>query len=125
MLFHPAHIATQGVDEALLNTAREALEASMEWWTARDINTWERARRSTRWQKQESNSNALQVTLCVEEALPDATLLFLQIEPEKLLVNGSAVETTNVTRWGFEFNSTVLSLEAGTSYHLDTTITQR
>jgi hypothetical protein len=116
MLFHPAHIATQGVDEALLSTAREAQAAGMEWWTARDINSWERARRNVRWQEQESNDNALQVTLCTEEALPDATLLFLQVEPEKLLVNGSAVETTIVTRWGFEFNSTVLNLEAGASY---------
>lgn len=44
-LFHPQHIATSGVAEALAALAADAREYGAEWWTAREISTWERRRR--------------------------------------------------------------------------------
>jgi hypothetical protein len=121
MLFHPAHINTPGVAEALLETVLLAQAAGLEWWTATAINTWERARRQVEWQKQSGSENALQIALCAGESLPEATLLFLQTGQEKWLVDGVAVDTASVTRWGFEFACAVHSLPAGNACLLETT----
>ena len=45
LLFHPGHIHKACVQEALHNAVESARRKGLEWWTARDINTWERARR--------------------------------------------------------------------------------
>jgi hypothetical protein len=115
MLFHPAHIAKPGVADALLNTVREAKAVGMEWWTARQINNWERARRSTRWTPSEASG----ATLRCEHTLPEATLCFFNPRDVALSINGSPIETQTVMRWGFEFQAVVLEIEAGDDYSLD------
>jgi len=48
-LFHQAHIHTKpGVVDALLDTVSYGRDQGLEWWTSRQINDWERARRTVK-----------------------------------------------------------------------------
>src|SRR5262249_52509159 len=49
LLFHPAHIEKPGVAGSLLAAVAQARSRGLEWWTAEEINRWERARRRLAW----------------------------------------------------------------------------
>ena len=102
-LFHPAHVMKQEVADALLMVIRRAKEEGMEWWTGRQINGWERARRTVKLEKLSSES----LTFSAASELVDATILLFN---GKHSVNGSAM-----TAWGFEFSATVQTLAANQS----------
>src|SRR5687768_11859290 len=48
LLFHPAHFRHQQVADAMLMSIRRGREEGLEWWTGRQINAWERARRTAK-----------------------------------------------------------------------------
>jgi peptidoglycan/xylan/chitin deacetylase (PgdA/CDA1 family) len=121
MLFHPAHIAKDGVSEALLAAVRAARERGMEWWTARRLNAWERARRSARWTAYEITETGARATLMVADALPGATVLWLAPHGARIRLEGRETQAETVERWGFAFRSVVMdavgevTIEAGSA----------
>ena len=108
LLFHPAHIAKDGVAESLRSAVREAEARGLEWWTARRLNDWERARRAARWSGYAEDANGARATLDVPEKLESATVLWLHPASVPVRVNGATAETATVQRWGFAFQSVVL-----------------
>lgn len=100
-LFHPAHIFTDGVADALLDVVSQAKARGLEWWTARQFNDWERARRAVIWQNIETG--AVQLT-----PLKDATILVLG-KHEQIEINGQMRAAQTTTRWGFEFSWVALN----------------
>lgn len=107
LLFHPAHIRKPNVAPALRHAVVEARRSGMEWWTGAQINKWERARRSVKWQVC-AEGGECGVTLAADEALPGATVLWLV-----------AKDTPGaVARWGFHFIPTIVDIEAGQALEL-------
>lgn len=104
LLFHPAHIFKPGVADAILEAVATAKAAGMEWWTAAQINGWERARRQVSWTWQGNGTVSLQSSV----ALEDATILWLGMGGGAL----AGMETEAVQRWGFEFQATTVQLAA-------------
>jgi hypothetical protein len=94
-LFHPAHFQNSDVPKAMLHAIRFGKEQGMEWWTARQINAWERARRTACIRDVSGDG----FTISAETELPHATILW---SGKKLEVDGK--ETGGVMQaWGFEF----------------------
>jgi peptidoglycan/xylan/chitin deacetylase (PgdA/CDA1 family) len=91
LLFHPAHMLKELPANSLLDAAALAKSRGLEWWTARELNDWERARRKITWH---GTSIEPATTLC------DATLLVL----------GAG---TDVTQWGFNFSVQTTTLQGG------------
>jgi hypothetical protein len=77
LLFHPAHLHRPEVCEALKTAIGRAKREGMEWWTARQINTWERARRTVQWNDVNIDRNRATVTLRTAHDLEDATVVWL------------------------------------------------
>jgi hypothetical protein len=102
LLFHPAHVHKPEVAGAIGRAVAKAKAKGLEWWTARQVNTWERARRGIRWSNYEARENAAQITLESRDALAEATVLWL-----------AAGDAKAVRRWGFDFSSTPLTLAPG------------
>jgi hypothetical protein len=50
-LFHPSHFDKPATAPAMERIIAEGRRRGVEWWTAEQINQWERARRSVRWKK--------------------------------------------------------------------------
>jgi peptidoglycan/xylan/chitin deacetylase (PgdA/CDA1 family) len=73
LLFHPAHFRHQQVVDAILMSIRRGREEGLEWWTGRQINAWERARRTAKIAEFSSES----FTIAAEHELPHATVLWL------------------------------------------------
>lgn len=96
-LFHPFHTVKPEVADAFRMCVRRAREEGLEWWTARQINDWERARRKVRVEK--FDSRAARITLRGENALEDATLLFLD-------------RASDFDAWGFSWRAVTQSIEA-------------
>lgn len=96
LLFHPAHTSREDVGGALVRCARKAKAAGLEWWTGRQINDWERARRKVTWEASTADS----ATVRVETPLPEATVMCL---------GGKGRQTVN--RWGFDFAVTTTNLK--------------
>lgn len=88
LLYHPHHTIREDVGGSLVRCARRAKEAGLEWWTGRQINYWERARRRVQWDGYAGSSVAVRSAT----PLPQATILWL---------NGTGGQS--VTRWGFSF----------------------
>ena len=114
VLFHPAHVVREEVAAALLSTVAAARAQGMEWWTARQLNEWERARRGVRWRHASSGGG---VSLTAEKPLREATLLFLN-DCHNPFINDRQYSMQTVTRWGFEFQTVTLDLEESNSYVL-------
>lgn len=113
LLFHPAHIAKPGVADAILTAVRESHAVGMAWWTAAQINAWERARRQTSWRAYHAQDGAAQVTLESEADLSGATVLWLgDDDAVQLEANGARLDTKVVTRWGFPFHAATLDVRA-------------
>jgi peptidoglycan/xylan/chitin deacetylase (PgdA/CDA1 family) len=118
LLFHPAHILTEGVAGALAEAARSARERGMEWRTAGELALWERARRAARWQSFRQTGEEAAVEIYCEEALPGATLFWLAPEPDDD-TRGGVAPPVLVGRWGFRFGFLTLDLPAGGVYRID------
>jgi hypothetical protein len=105
-LFHPYHTVRPDVAEAFRMVVRRAKEEGLEWWTARRINDWERARRSVRVAQYQQESDGIAISLQSERDLIDATVLSLD--------NGG-----DFTAWGFAFTADVRSIESHkpTAFH--------
>ena len=96
LLFHPAHFRHQQVADAMLMSIRRGKEEGLEWWTGRQINAWERARRTAKL----SDFSDGGFTIAAEQELPHATILW----SGKQDLEASGSETTGtLTAWGFEF----------------------
>ena len=103
LLFHPAHFHNDAVPAAMSNAIRRGKQEGLEWWTARQINAWERGRRSVRVKEISGDSVALES----EVELADATVLMLSSS------DGS------FSAWGFKFHAGVATLGRGASKRID------
>jgi hypothetical protein len=117
LLFHPAHIHKPGVADALLEAVATAKTAGMEWWTAAQINAWERARRQVRWEWHAGEGRP-QISLHASAPLPDATILWSGRAEAEVTVSGERLSTEIVQRWGFNFYTATVEVEAGDTIHL-------
>jgi hypothetical protein len=116
LLFHPGHIAKPGQAEAFVACARRARAAGMEWWTAGEINTWERARRQTRWQAHGES----RYSVCAgASGLSQATVLVMSPLAQRVRINGVSQDATTVERWGFAFQSVVCDLQSGVEFEVE------
>jgi len=48
--FHPAHIKTEGVKDALESLVKDGRERGIEWWRAKEVVNWEKRRRAAQFQ---------------------------------------------------------------------------
>ncbi len=110
LLFHPAHVDKPGIAETILKSIRRAQQAGMEWWTARRINEWERARRQVRWEQYTPGEDSVMVCLHSEQPLEDATLLFTGGQIEVDTGEEAPVQVEATQRWGLEMTAVTLSL---------------
>src|SRR5439155_25920768 len=69
LLFHPAHQHRPEVREALKSAIERAKREGMEWWTGRQINQWERARRGVLWIDFTTEANRAVVNLRAQNDL--------------------------------------------------------
>jgi hypothetical protein len=106
LLFHPAHVAREDVCGAIVQAVARAKAEGMEWWTARQINSWERARRQVSWVGFDHATNRISATLRAQSELADATIL--------ALVPGetSATSGDHFTAWGFSFLAQTRTIRA-------------
>ncbi len=110
LLFHPAHIATTGVADALKAAVRHAQAKGMEWWTACEIAEWEDARRSLRWGLfSQGDPRSARVEVTAGYDLDDAVLLWLDPQGD-------------TERFGFRFTARQFSLRAGRHATLEVTL---
>ena len=122
LLFHPAHIAKPGVADALFTAVRDAKAAGFAWWTAAQINAWERARRQVTWSGYQAKNGTAQVTFTSGADLAGATILWLGEGAVNAQVNGATVAVTATTRWGFPFSAVTLDIPAQQSTALQVSI---
>jgi hypothetical protein len=98
LLFHPAHFHREEVAKAMATAIRRGKQEGLEWWTARQINEWERARRKVKLVECSDSS----VKLRAEEALRDATIIRLSAKKSP----------STKTIWGFEFEQSVTTIHS-------------
>jgi len=111
ILFHPAHIAKPGVADSLHSAITQAKERGLEWFTAKQLNAWERARRKIKLQWQiEEKDTAPKVLLSAPEPLAGATILVLG-HHQNIEIDGQLYAAQTSTRWGFEFSAVTLGME--------------
>lgn len=115
LLFHPAHIAKPGVADSLLTAVAAAQAQGMAWWSAAQLNTWERARRQVSWQWQAGADDKATVTLHTPVALPEATILWRCRSDQTITLDHSTAAAVPVRRWGFDFCAVQVHLAAATT----------
>ena len=110
-LFHPHHCVRPGVPTAMADVVRYARAQGMPWWTAQQINAWERSRRSVAF----ADVGAAAATIHVGAPLEDATLLVLQVGEQEcdVRVDGLPAASRSVERYGFRFQAVTHALAAG------------
>ncbi|MER3474843.1 MAG: hypothetical protein C4335_12650 [Armatimonadota bacterium] len=110
LLFHPAHVAKPGIAETILKAVHAARQRGMEWWTARRINEWERARRRVQWCVYRAEGDTLTLRLRSEVPLQEATLLFTAQNVEVSAGEGFTYEGISTLRWGRPMIAVTLDL---------------
>ncbi|MDW8289331.1 MAG: hypothetical protein RMM06_01295 [Armatimonadota bacterium] len=110
LLFHPAHVDKPGIADTILRSIRQAQQQGMEWWTARRINEWERARRKVRWSSYREQDDAVAVCVQSDTPLQEATLLFLAEDGEVTVEGGSPHRVERTERYGFAMTAVTLDL---------------
>ena len=107
-LFHPAHILTAGVAEALTDLVEYGRSQGIAWWTGEQIDRWERQRRGL--QAQFGAEAAL--TLSATAPLHEATLLVLNPPQGRrsLTINNNSAKSDLWNVYGFEFESVTVDL---------------
>lgn len=121
LLFHPAHIAKPGVADSILNSVKLGKERGLAWWTGRQINDWERARREISWTGYAGGAEQATVKLTAGEALAGATVLMLAPKSAALKLDGQIQGTAPVRRWGFEFHAVTTDIAAGSECEIEVT----
>lgn len=99
-LFHPAHIAKEGVAEAFRHVVASARDRGMEWWTSSQIRRWEDARRRLQWEEN---------YVTTPSRMEDVTFLRL-LPPGVSPPNG----WKEVERYGFRFAQRIQTVEGTT-----------
>lgn len=125
-LFHPAHIEKNingvNVADALRNVVRYAQEKGMEWMTNRDINNWERERRSVKVIDVDLSDETI-YKLFTDRNVKDAALLFLipnGMNSLNISKNGISLEKTRKNIYGFEWMEVVVDLAGKESIKINT-----
>jgi hypothetical protein len=90
----------------------------MEFWTAEQLNRWERARRSLRWDRCTAAAEGTTVTLSVPTGLNAVTILWLAATPGNVTLDDRELTPRTVERWGCAFQAVTFDLEADISYTL-------
>jgi peptidoglycan/xylan/chitin deacetylase (PgdA/CDA1 family) len=102
LLFHPYHIVKPLVAARLEAAIKSAKEAGMEWWTAAELDKWERARRGISWIRTENSIGMRSIA-----EMRDATLLEL------------STGESDVERWGFHFRLRQVNISLGKPLMMD------
>lgn len=118
LLFHPAHVDKPGVADTILRSIRRAQERGMEWWTARRINEWERARRHVQWLGYREQGGGVTLRVRSDVPLQDATLLFTVEHGEVNVETGEPLRTARTERWGFPMVAVTLHLHGEVTLRL-------
>lgn len=109
-LFHPSHFDKPETAPAMEHVVAKGVRSNLEWWTAEQINHWERARRCVQCKMQYRPGAAI-LRLRSGTELSQITLMWLSCgQKYAYSVDGKNCEITNVRRWGFEFQSAVFDL---------------
>jgi hypothetical protein len=106
LLFHPAHFNKPQVPAAMSMAIRRGKEEGLEWWTGRQINAWERARRGVKLLSLDKSS----VTLDSQNELQDATVL---------LSAGPAPASAGLNVWGTTFRTATKTIKGSTKFDLE------
>ncbi|MCE5324700.1 hypothetical protein LLG46_15500 [bacterium] len=112
-LFHPAHVLKEDVAAVLQKVIADAKSAGLEWFTAEQINSWERARRSVEWSDYHVLEDGVSVVVEATSPLKDASLMWLTADDAQIDIDESNSDTSKVIRWGFRFVSTLADLQPG------------
>lgn len=118
LLFHPAHIDKPPVESALKTAVLKARRSGMEWWTAREISDWERARRALSWSRYERRERSASVQVSAAVRLPGATILWLGPEAGRSEYDGEPANGTQVEHWGHTFTAATMDIEAGRPHEI-------
>jgi hypothetical protein len=111
LLFHPAHTHKPATNQALREAADAGRAAGLEWWTAAQINQWERARRTVKWTDYAASGEAAEVTVGADAELPEATILWMGAP-----VSNASDGNDQDARWGFEATVEVINLSGGATH---------
>jgi hypothetical protein len=115
VLFHQGHTHKPPVAAALLQTVAEAKAAGMEWWTAKQLNNWERARRGIQWQQTLDANGQVLGNITTGQPLHEATVMFSGSRILEVTVDGQNAPTQTVRRWGFDFQYVIVDLTGETN----------
>lgn len=110
LLFHPAHVAKQGIAETILKAIHRARHRGMEWWTARRISEWERARRRVQWCEYHAEGDTVIVRFTSALPLQEATLLWTTQSVEVSVEGRGTPEVCSTQRWGIPMTAVTLDL---------------
>lgn len=105
LLFHPAHTHKPEVNLALREAIDAGRQAGLEWWTAEQINSWERARRTVKWSDYSLSEEGAAVNLSVDVEMAEATVLWMGAPVSEKVEPGNPNY-----RWGFEATVDVMDL---------------
>ena len=105
-LFHPAHVWEPAVRGGLREIVGYTRDKGMPWWTAAQIDAWERARRTVRFGLRENGA----YEVSADADLKGATVLVPAREGD---TQGDVVE-----RYGVRFRAVTMDLEGGRSVEL-------
>lgn len=121
-LFHPAHSTVPAVADAMLYVLAQGKTRGLEWWTARDISAWERARRTAEWTgysaEEKDGHGKASATFRTASPLPQATVLWLAPDKPAVHVDGKDQPVQGVERWGFSFTTVTGDLLPGQDHEL-------
>ena len=120
-LFHPHHVYRPGVPTAMADVVAYARAQGLPWWTAEQINAWERDRRQLTF----ANVGPADATVRVGADLTDATLMVIQTgaQPHAVTLDERPAQVRSVERYGFRFQAVTETLTAGAHalrWHADT-----
>jgi len=109
-LFHPAHIAKDGVAESLQQMIQQAKDRGLEWWTAAQLNHWERARRSINLQCGYNENGAIAKVLLQSPQPVKGVTILMQGRHRCIDINDISYPAQPCTRWGVEFSAVTLDI---------------
>lgn len=116
-LFHPAHINIPAVADAFHHVINGARAQGMEWWMAREVSAWERARRTARWSAycvaNKDGHGKVSAALSADQPLSQATVLWLAPGKATAKIDGKRQPKQTVERWGFPFEVATSDLPLG------------
>ena len=115
LIHHPAYIANPGIADSLLAAVAAAQRQGLVWWSATQINSWQRARRKARWQWQPTEDGSTKVILRTPSALNQATILW-RCRPDQSITRDYTPQASDIVRrWGFDFWAVQVNLLADTT----------